>query len=134
MRRPINQRRWLTGRIECPKRDENGRRVPLAHRRAWNKTVKDIARAARANRTKLNVVSGFRTRAKQEALHALYLAGKGNPANRPGTSKHELGLAADVWLKDGSPASSSTRIRRSLNRLGYTFPYAHEPWHTERSG
>lgn len=54
---------------------------------------------------KIIIASAFRSRAKQEELYRLYLSGRGNPAARPGTSKHESGLAIDLnrdqadWLE-----------------------------------
>lgn len=54
---------------------------------------------------KIIVASAFRSRAKQEELYRLYLSGRGNPAAKPGTSKHESGLAIDLnrdqadWLE-----------------------------------
>ena len=41
-------------------------------------------------------VSGYRTTAQQQELYDLYLSGQGAPANPPGTSSHEDGLAVDL--------------------------------------
>ena len=47
---------------------------------------------------KLKINSGFRSREKQAQLYADYKAGKpgANPANPPGSSLHEVGLAVDI--------------------------------------
>ena len=45
---------------------------------------------------KLQVNSAKRSHKKQAELYAKGLAGTGNPANAPGTSFHEIGLASDV--------------------------------------
>lgn len=40
--------------------------------------------------------SAYRTTEQQQQLYDLYLSGQGAPANPPGTSSHEAGLAVDV--------------------------------------
>ena len=40
--------------------------------------------------------SAYRSTAQQQELYDLYLSGQGAPANPPGTSTHELGIAVDV--------------------------------------
>jgi murein DD-endopeptidase MepM/ murein hydrolase activator NlpD len=41
-------------------------------------------------------LSAFRTYEQQAYLYNLFLGGQGTPANPPGTSTHELGIAADL--------------------------------------
>jgi hypothetical protein len=41
-------------------------------------------------------LSAYRTYEQQAYLYDLYLAGQGEPANPPGTSTHEFGIAVDV--------------------------------------
>lgn len=41
-------------------------------------------------------LSAFRTSEQQSYLYDLYLAGQGAPANPPGSSSHELGVAVDL--------------------------------------
>ncbi len=73
----------------------------------------------------LRIVSGFRSRAQQERLYALYLSGRGNLAARPGTSKHERGLAIDH-------APHSTPSMRQIARdFRLHYPVRGEPWHVE---
>lgn len=71
---------------------------------------------------------GFRSRAEQTRLYNLYLAGKGSPANKPGTSKHELGEAADVACD-----AKHDQLRADLaKKFGFLQPYFKtEPWHLE---
>ncbi|MDQ3572678.1 MAG: LysM peptidoglycan-binding domain-containing protein [Actinomycetota bacterium] len=40
--------------------------------------------------------SAYRTTEQQQQLYDLYLSGQGAPANPPGTSSHEVGVAVDV--------------------------------------
>jgi TP901 family phage tail tape measure protein len=73
----------------------------------------------------LRIVSGFRSRAQQERLYALYLSGRGNLAARPGSSKHERGLAID----HAPVANASMKAIARQFRLHY--PVRGEPWHVE---
>jgi len=75
----------------------------------------------------LVVTSAFRTRAEQQHLYDLFLAGKGSPANKPGTSKHEIGEAVDVECD-----SSHNAIRAELvKKWGLITPHKEELWHME---
>ncbi len=76
---------------------------------------------------RLWVSSALRTRAEQQRLYTAYLDGTGAPANRPGTSMHERGLAVDVGAH-----STDDRIRRELaKQYGLVVPHVVEPWHME---
>lgn len=79
----------------------------------------------------LVVISGARTRAEQEVLYARYLAGTGNLAAVPGTSRHETGEAADVYV-DGVALADVPGARRLAATLGLGFPVPGEGWHVER--
>lgn len=76
----------------------------------------------------LRLNSAFRTRAEQKRLYDGWKAGKPGffPANKPGTSKHELGLAIDVDDL-GNPALRA----RLAHKYGFYAPHAHEPHHLE---
>lgn len=64
----------------------------------------------------------------------LFLSGKGAPANRPGTSKHELGLAVDVGVNDGKNRAKDEADRAHYARqLDLLQPFKVEPWHLEKS-
>lgn len=74
------------------------------------------------------VESAYRSPAQQQRLYDLYLAGKGPPANRPGTSMHEKGLAVDLACR---PEDSGARAR-AIKKHGLYQPYrTREPWHME---
>lgn len=77
----------------------------------------------------VGITSGYRSPAEQQRLYDLWRAGKGNPANRPGTSRHEVGEAADLT---GARGAAGAWYRGNAGRFGLRFPYAHEPWHVER--
>lgn len=72
------------------------------------------------------VTSAFRTRAEQEYLYQLYLSGKGNLAAKPGTSKHEFGLAID--------ARGTERWEQAMSANGFRRTVSSEPWHWEYFG
>jgi hypothetical protein len=82
---------------------------------------------------KLKINSGFRSREKQAQLYADYKAGKpgANPANPPGSSLHEVGLAVDadpsqvdemdrmgLIAKNGFERISGPRERQHLQLAG----------------
>lgn len=83
---------------------------------AWNASVGGA----------LRIVSGYRSSAKQAALYALYRAGLGNLAARPGTSKHERSPAEAI---DYGPASWARTV--TAYRFGLAAPVRSEPWHLE---
>jgi hypothetical protein len=62
-----------------------------------------IAAALKAGAT-VTVASGRRTYAEQAALYAKYLRGEIGIAAKPGTSRHETGTGADVYVKGITPA------------------------------
>jgi LAS superfamily LD-carboxypeptidase LdcB len=74
--------------------------------------------------------SAYRTYAQQSYLYDLYLSGKGAPANPPGTSSHETGLAVDV---------ATPEMRYVIDQIGYAYGWgkAHGPdewWHVDYVG
>lgn len=78
--------------------------------------------------------SGGRSRQRQAELYNDFKAGRGNPANRPGTSWHEydedgstLAQAADIHPKDGNYA----RMKAVAKDLGLHFPVSKEDWHVQ---
>ena len=57
--------------------------------------------AARLNGLKPVITSTYRSRSEQLKLYRDYLAGRSPwPANPPGTSGHQYGLAWDSWVPD----------------------------------
>jgi LysM repeat protein len=72
-------------------------------------------------------VSAYRTYAQQSELYAAFLAGYGAPANPPGTSSHESGIAVDVQTPE---------MRWVIDQIGskYGWGKAHAPgewWHVD---
>jgi hypothetical protein len=68
-----------------------------------------VTRLIRASKGKVWIVSGFRTYEQQSALYQKYLNGTGNLAAKPGTSRHESGVAVDFggdlkWVRQNAKA------------------------------
>jgi len=74
-------------------------------------------------------LSAYRTYDQQAYLYNLYLSGKGAPANPPGTSEHNLGIAVDL----ADPA-----MRNVVDQIGSSFGWAGtaptEWWHVAYVG
>jgi hypothetical protein len=86
--------------------------------------------AARAAGHTLSVTRAFATRAEQERLYALYKAGRGNLAAKPGYSNHQAGLAVDIAV--GTTASPVYRwLHANAARFGFVRTVSSEPWHWE---
>ena len=70
--------------------------------------------------------SAYRTTEQQQELYDLYLSGQGAPANPPGTSTHESGIAVDV----ADPA-----MRNVIDQIGGGYGWSgtipSEWWHVE---
>jgi hypothetical protein len=72
-------------------------------------------------------LSAYRSYAQQAELYAAFLAGYGAPANPPGTSSHESGIAVDVQTPE---------MRWVIDQIGskYGWGKAHAPgewWHVD---
>jgi len=93
------------------------------------KLMVKLAKVARDSKTKIHVNYGKRTRAEQQALWDKY----GPPrAARPGTSRHETGMAADcVTKRTRRNIGSVPRIREAMKKHGLCLPVPNEPWHVE---
>jgi LAS superfamily LD-carboxypeptidase LdcB len=75
-------------------------------------------------------LSAYRNYDQQAYLYDLYLSGLGAPANPPGTSSHETGLAVDV---------ATPEMRWVIDQIGYQYGWgkAHAPgewWHVDYLG
>jgi LysM repeat protein len=74
-------------------------------------------------------VSAYRTYDQQSYLYNLYLSGQGAPANPPGTSTHELGVAVDV---------PSEQMRGIIDQIGGIYGWSGtiptEWWHVQYLG
>lgn len=79
------------------------------------------------------IVSGYRTVERQEQLWQEALAKYGDPeiadnwVARPGSSRHNFGMAADL--------GGNLKLAAQLApQFGLVFPMSHEPWHIEPYG
>jgi LysM repeat protein len=74
-------------------------------------------------------LSAFRTYSQQDYLYQLYLSGQGEPANPPGSSTHELGVAVDV---------ADPVMRDIIDQIGPAYGWygtiPSEWWHVEYLG
>jgi LysM repeat protein len=73
--------------------------------------------------------SAYRTYEQQASLYDLFLSGQGSPANPPGSSSHELGVAVDL---------AAPEMRSVIDQIGPTYgwyaPHSNEWWHVEYWG
>ncbi|MCC6994724.1 MAG: D-alanyl-D-alanine carboxypeptidase family protein [Deltaproteobacteria bacterium] len=83
--------------------------------------------AAADDGVELYVRSGFRTFEQQRYLYAIWRAGLGSKAARPGHSNHQLGRAADIYLAEGVYAW----LNQNARRFGFRRTVSSEPWHWE---
>lgn len=83
---------------------------------------------------KVSITSGKRDPQKQKDLWAKALKKYGDPeiadnwVARPGTSKHESGLAADLKFADDA---TKKWFHQNAAKYGLYFPMSHEPWHIQ---
>ena len=106
-------------------------------RAEWMHPVFRIRLEALHDAVPFSVTSGGRSTKRQAELYNLFLAGRGNPANRPGTSWHEyepdgsmLAQAADIEPIRGH---TDADLHRAAGRFGLHFPIRKEPWHIQPS-
>ena len=71
--------------------------------------------------------SAYRTTEQQQELYDLYLSGQGAPANPPGTSTHETGIAVDVAEPSHARRDRPDRRRVRLGRDDPVRVVAREP-------
>lgn len=81
-----------------------------------------------------SISSGTRSPERQQQLWEQALKKYGDPeiadnwVARPGTSRHERGLAKDLKYADDATRAEAHRI---AEQYGLWFPMSHEPWHVE---
>lgn len=71
---------------------------------------------------RVSVTSGFRTNEEQQALYNSYISGKGNLAAKPGSSRHEHGMAVDF----GGDLNLASQLAQ---KYGLYASVPGEPWH-----
>jgi peptidoglycan hydrolase-like protein with peptidoglycan-binding domain len=85
--------------------------------------------AAKRAGVSLSATSGFRTMAEQKRLYALWLAGKGNLAARPGFSNHQGGIAMDVGGVGGFSTRAYSWLSHNAKKFGFVNDVPGEFWH-----
>lgn len=71
---------------------------------------------------RVSVTAGFRTNQEQQALYNAYISGKGNLAAKPGSSRHEHGMAVDF----GGDLNLAAQLAQ---KYGLHASVPGEPWH-----
>jgi LAS superfamily LD-carboxypeptidase LdcB len=105
--------KWVTGDKDC---------APIL---LWKiaQFSRDIGRVA-------YITSGRRSFDEQKRLYARWRSGTGNLAAKPGTSRHESGLAADVWY-GAKPIGSFTNPKFLKAKYALNLAVPSEEWHVE---
>lgn len=84
----------------------------------------------------VRIVSGFRSEAEQSRLYDGWKRRRPgfNPANPPGSSRHEVRSAADLGRTPrGGHLRDDAAARAALARRGVTWPIRGEAWHAEHT-
>lgn len=112
--------------------DEHGHLLEVAAAGAFRR----MAAAALLAGIRLMVNTAWRSYEEQRNLHDLFLAGMGAPANRPGTSTHQLGISVDVNRAPGddpqTPGPDSPTdlwLAANARQYGFVRDVPAEPWH-----
>lgn len=98
---------------------------------------KALNRMIAASGGKIKIKSGKRTHERQQQLWNEALKKYGDPeiadnwVARPGHSRHEIGLAADLEYAD---AAAKAWAHETSKQYGLEFPLSNEDWHVELSG
>jgi hypothetical protein len=97
---------------------------------AWNAMRAEALRVYGIDIYPGGPLSAYRTYEQQAALYRAFLAGRGAPADPPGTSSHESGTAVDV---------ATRAMRRVIDQIGWRYGWSkvhgpHEWWHLDYVG
>jgi LysM repeat protein len=97
---------------------------------AWNAMREEALSVYGVDIYPAGPVSAYRTYEQQASLYAEFLAGTGAPANPPGMSQHELGVAVDV---------PTFEMRSVIDEIGWRYGWGkiHAPgewWHVDYLG
>ncbi|HEX8238702.1 MAG TPA: M15 family metallopeptidase [Allosphingosinicella sp.] len=92
-----------------------------------------MAEAARADGVEIGVNSGFRSWPEQKFLFEGRQKGLPGfaPANRPGNSNHQNGIAFDIDVNGGGSNPTYVWLSQNATRFGFLRTVSHEPWHWE---
>lgn len=104
-------------------------------KRNFKRLRNKLGKAAKSRKEVWRVNSGVRSTTRQQMLYNAYLQGIGPLAAKPGTSNHELGLAADVVRRsDNKNVGDIVGAKESLRRHGLHLTIPGEPWHVTELG
>jgi len=88
--------------------------------------ARNLPRVSKQAGFEVRITSGWRSYATQAKLYRDYLAGVAHyPANKPGTSKHEKGLALDIL------STNTKALVALLNSVGLSWAGPADPIHFE---
>jgi LAS superfamily LD-carboxypeptidase LdcB len=90
--------------------------------------------AAARDRVPLKIISAFRTMQDQEYFYCKYKNGTGNPAAKPGHSKHQSGVALDLNTIGFDIKRGKGIVYDWLAKNGATYGFKRilsEHWHWE---
>ncbi len=92
-----------------------------------------MADAARADGVTIGVNSGFRSWPEQKFLFEGRQKGLPGfaPANRPGNSNHQNGIAFDIDVNGGGSNPTYVWLSKNATRFGFVRTVSHEAWHWE---
>lgn len=92
-----------------------------------------LAEAARQDGIAIGINSGFRSFPEQKHLHDGFIRGLPgfNPANRPGTSNHQNGLAFDIDVGGGTTTKTYAWLAKNATSFGFLRTVRREAWHWE---
>lgn len=92
-----------------------------------------MADAARADGVTIGVNSGFRTYAQQKHLFDGRQKGLPGfaPANRPGNSNHQNGIAFDIDVNGGGSNPTYVWLAKNATTFGFLRTVSKEAWHWE---
>jgi hypothetical protein len=89
--------------------------------------------AARREGIAIGINSGFRSFPEQKHLHDGFTKGLPgfNPANRPGNSNHQNGLAFDIDVGGGTTTKTYLWLAKNATGFGFLRTVSRESWHWE---
>lgn len=92
-----------------------------------------LAAAARGDSRMIRVNSGFRSFPEQKQLHDGFIRKLPgfNPANSPGNSNHQNGIAFDLDTRPGDGNPDYEWLTRNATRFGFLRTVSREFWHWE---
>ena len=92
-----------------------------------------MADAAREDGVAIGLNSGFRSWPEQKHLHDGFVRGLPgfNPANRPGTSNHQNGIAFDLDVGGGGSNPTYLWLQKNATGFGFIRTVRREAWHWE---